>query len=181
MKSIFAITLVAITLSVFSLGCNMSEQANSNVAPTNSNSTQPNAQAPANTAPPNAGVTSSTRTDKAQLLKDLVAVEREYLEANREGDKATLERLLADDFTTRSQNQLYDKVTWIGDAPGYPNIAGNDISNPELVGYTEDTATVHLTVRRTFKDNSAPFTETISLGYAKRDGRWQIKTIVIGH
>jgi hypothetical protein len=180
MKSNLVIMFLASTLSVCSLACNRLDQANSNAAPTNVNSTQPNAQATTTTAS-NVSAPSSTGTDKAQLLKDLVAVEREYLAANMEGDKATLERLLADDFTTRSQNQLYDKVSWIGDAPGYPNVAGNDISNPELVGYTDDTATVHLTVRRTFKDNSAPFTETISVGYVKKDGTWQIKTIVIGH
>jgi uncharacterized protein DUF4440 len=179
MKSIFAITFLAITLSVFSLACIKSNQANSNTGPTNLNSTQPNANAPATPSHDNAA-SSSTETDKEQLLKDLVAVYREYLKANIEGDKEALERLLANDFTARSQNQLHDKVSWIGEAPGYPNIAGNSISNPELVGQTGDTATVHLAVRTTFKDNTSPVTEMISVGYVKRDGRWQIKSIIVG-
>jgi hypothetical protein len=180
MKSILAITLLAITLSVFSLACYKFNQANSNAPATNSNPTQPNAQAPATTSPGNGGAPSSTETDKEQLLKDLVAVYREYLKANIEGDKETLERLLANDFTARSQNQLHDKVSWIGEAPGYPNIAGNNISNPELVGHTGDTATVHLAVRTAFKDNTSPVTEMISVGYVKRDGRWQIKSVIVG-
>lgn len=169
--------LLVIPLAVFSFACNEADQANTNAGPTNLNSPQTNAKA--TTSEGEAGTASSAETDK-QLLNDLVAVYREYLKANVEGDKETLERLLANDFTARLQNQLHDKVSWIGEAPGYPNIASNNISNPELVGHTGDTATVHTSVRTTFKDNSSPVTEMISISYVKRDGRWQIKSFIVG-
>jgi hypothetical protein len=180
MKSLFAITFLAITLSVFSLACNKFYQANSSTGPTNLNSTQVDANAPANTSQGNVGAASSTAPDKAQVLDDLVAVEREYLKANTQGDKATLEHLLADDFSARSGNQLHDKVTWIGEAPGFPHVASNNIFNPELVSYTGDTATVHLSVRTTFNDKNSPVTEMDSISYMKKDGRWQIESIIAG-
>ena len=172
MKNIFAIA-VAMTLSVFSVACSRFEKANSNTAPANLNSPQDNAKGQADAA-------SSTETNKEQLLSELVAVYREYLKANIAGDKEGLEHVLANDFTARLQNQLHDKASWIGEAPGYPNIASNNISNPELVGHMGDTATVHTSVRTTFKDNTSPVTEMISISYVKRDGRWQIKSFIVG-
>ena len=118
--------------------------------------------------------------DKDKVIKQLVTVEKEFLAATKRGDKETIRRLVADDFTARYGGQLYDKNSWIGDPKGLPNIATDEILNPELIGYSEDTATMHFDQRTTYNDNTPPSISTVSVSFVKNYGSWQIKTILVG-
>ncbi|HKQ51548.1 MAG TPA: nuclear transport factor 2 family protein, partial [Pyrinomonadaceae bacterium] len=106
---------------------------------------------------------------------------QQYFAAFDRGDKATLERLLSADFTSRWRGKDYDKDGWISPQSGEPNIAKDEIYNAELAGDSTEEATVHFERRQTYKDNSPPYKERDSATFVKRDGRWQIKTLIYGH
>jgi len=176
MKSIFAVTLLAI--SIFSFACNKPNMANSNsnTETANSNSVQANTNASANTA--QGGV--SAPADKEQVQRRLVAVYNEFLIAYRKGDKAAMERLLADDFTTRTGSKVYDKTDWITQSQGNPDIETQEISSPELISYDGNTAVLHITVQNTWNNNTSPTSYMRSATFVKRNGKWQVKSGIFG-
>lgn len=173
MKNIIATALLLIAATAFSLACKKVADSNSssNTGQSNSDTAQ---------ASPSASQ-STTSTVKDQLLNELVAVERQLIGATIRGDKATMERIIANEFTARYGGQLYDKDSWIGSPKGLPNIASDDILKPELIGYTGDTATIHFDERATFNDNTAPNMKMVSVTFVKRNGNWQIKSLISGH
>ena len=172
MKSIFVMALLVISLAVFSLSCKNTGNtfATSNTAQTTTGTSQTPLSVPQPTA-----------ADKDKILGEVVTAEREFIAANVRGDKAAIDRLISDDFSARYGGQIYDKDSWIGSPKGYSNITGDDVLKPELVGYTADTATLHFEERTTFNDNTAPSVKVVSTSIVKKDGRWLIKSTIIGH
>jgi hypothetical protein len=172
MKSIFATALLAISLAVFSLSCKNTGDtfATSNTAQTNTGTSQTPLSVP---QPP--------AVDKDKILSEVVAAEREFIAANVHGDKAAIDRLISDDFSARYGGQIYDKDSWIGSPKGFSNVAGDDILKPELIGYTADTATLHFEERTAYNDNTATSVKVVSTSFVKKDGRWMIKSTIIGH
>lgn len=172
MKSIFVMALLVISLAVFSLSCKNTGNtfATSNTAQTTTGTSQTPLSVPQPTA-----------ADKDKILGEVVTAEREFIAANVRGDKAAIDRLISDDFSARYGGQIYDKDSWIGSPKGYSNITGDDVLKPELVGYTADTATLHFEERTTFNDNTAPSVKVVSTSFVKKDGRWLIKSTIIGH
>ena len=164
--------LLVISLAVFSLSCKNTGNtfATSNTAQTTTGTSQTPLSVPQPTA-----------ADKDKILGEVVTAEREFIAANVRGDKAAIDRLISDDFSARYGGQIYDKDSWIGSPKGYSNITGDDVLKPELVGYTADTATLHFEERTTFNDNTAPSVKVVSTSFVKKDGRWLIKSTIIGH
>lgn len=168
MKRIFLLALVAAALAATQVACKKTEQ--SGFMPDSGNQPAQNAAAP-----------QAAAENKDKVLKDLTAIIKEYFAAFDRGDKAALERLLSVDFNTRWRGKDYDKDGWIGPQTGEPNVATHEIFNAELAGSSADAATVHFERRLTYKDGSAPYKVRDSATFVKRDGRWQIKTLIPGH
>jgi ketosteroid isomerase-like protein len=167
-KRIFAFALVVAALAAAQLGCKKTGE--SGLAPV-----------PDNQAAQNAGTPRPAAENKDQTLRDLTAVIKQYFAAFDRGDKAALERLLSVDFNTRWRGKDYDKDAWIAPQTGEPNVATHEIFNAEMAGSSAEEATVHFERRLTYKDGSAPYKVRDSATLVKRDGRWQIKTLIPGH
>jgi hypothetical protein len=172
MKSIFAMTFLITSLAVISLSCK-------NAGNTFATSNTPQANSSAGETPLSSP--QPTAADKDKILSEVVAAEREFIAANVRGDKAAIDRLISDDFSARYGGQIYDKDSWIGSPKGFSNIAGDDVLKPELIGYTADTATLHFEERTTYNDNTATNVKVVSTSFVKKDGRWLIKSTIIGH
>ena len=172
MKAIFFIATLAIVISLGNLACKKLDQSG---MASDSNSSSAAGKTAANSE---AGQTAG---DKDKMLSELTAVAREYLSANDKADLATLERLMANDFTARWQGKVYDKNAWTEGKKPSETIATDEIISPELVGNTADTATIHFDRRITYNNGNPPYTERDSLTFVKRDGRWQLKEHISGH
>jgi hypothetical protein len=172
MKNIFTIAFLAVALSALSLACKKSDNTNSNTNTGTNNSTT--AQASPSAAQPAAA-------DKDQVLKDVLAVTREYMVAIDQVDMEALERLLANDFTVRWEGKIYDKNGWVEGRTPSGKIATDEITTSALMGYSADTATLHFDRRITYKDGSSPYTERDSVAFVKNGGRWQLKEYIYGH
>jgi ketosteroid isomerase-like protein len=118
---------------------------------------------------------------KDKMLSELTGLIKQYFAAINRGDKATLDRLLAPEFNSRWRGKDYDKDDWVSPQAGEPNVAGDEIYNAELAGSSADEATVHFERRTTYKDNAPPYKERNSATFARKDGRWLIKTLIYGH
>jgi ketosteroid isomerase-like protein len=167
-KRIFALALVAAVLAAAQLACKKTGE--SGFMPDSNNQTAQNAGSPQPAA-----------ENKDQVLKELTTVIKQYFAAFDRGDKAALERLLSVDFNTRWRGKDYDKDAWIAPQTGEPNVATHEIFNAELAGNSAEEATVHFERRLTYKDGSPPYKVRDSATLVKRDGRWQIKTLIPGH
>lgn len=168
MKRIFSLALVAAALASAHLACKKTDQSGL-VSDSNNQTTQ------------NAGAPQTATENREQLLKELTTVLKQYFAAFDRGDKAALERFLSVDFNTRWRGKDYDKDAWISPQAGEPNVATHEIFNAELAGNTADAATVHFERRLTYKDGSPPYKVRDSATFVKREGRWQIKTLIPGH
>jgi len=166
-KRIFSLALVSVAVAVGGLACKKSDS----LLGSNSGNQQP-AQGGSPTQAAESG-------DK--VLTDLTALIKQYFAAIKSGDKASLERLLAPEFNSRWRGKDYDKDAWIGPQAGETNVAGDEIYNAQLAGSSADEATVHFERRTTYRDNTPPYKERNSATFAKKDGRWQIKTLIYGH
>ncbi|HWT03414.1 MAG TPA: nuclear transport factor 2 family protein [Pyrinomonadaceae bacterium] len=161
MKRIFSLALAAMVVAAGGLACKKSDQSM-----LGSNSGNQPAQA---------------AESGEKVLNDLTALIKQYFVAINRGDKGTLERLLAPEFNSRWRGKDYDKDAWVGPQAGEPNVAGDEIYNAQLAGSSADEATVHFERRTTYKDNSPPYKERNSATFVKKEGRWQIKTLIYGH
>ena len=168
MKRIFSLVLVAAAVAGVGLACKKS--GGSAFGPDSGN------QAAQNGAPAQAG-----ESGDSKVLSELTALIKQYFEAINRGDKATLARLLAPEFNSRWRGKDYDKEDWVGPQAGEPNVAGDEIYNAQLAGSSPDEATVHFERRTTYKDKSPPYKERNSATFVKKEGRWQIKTLIYGH
>ncbi|HJU55516.1 MAG TPA: nuclear transport factor 2 family protein [Pyrinomonadaceae bacterium] len=167
MKRIFPLALVLAALVAGGLACKKADQPG--FMEDSGNQTTQNAASP------------QAAESKDKLLKELTAVLQQYFASLDRGDKAALERLLSVDFNTRWQGKDYDKDGWITPQQGQPNVASNEVFNAQLEGSSADTATVHFERRLTYKDGSPPYKVRDSATLVKRDGRWQLKTLIPGH
>ena len=166
MKRIFSLALVSLAVAAGCLACKKSDSL------FGSDSGNQSSQGGSPTQAAESG-------DK--VLADLTALIKQYFVAINRGDKGTLDLLLAPEFNSRWRGKDYDKEEWVGPQAGEPNVAGDEIYNAQLAGSSAGEATVHFERRTTYKDNSPPYKERNSATFVKRDGRWQIKTLIYGH
>jgi ketosteroid isomerase-like protein len=113
----------------------------------------------------------------AELPADLAKAVKEYDEAQIHGDRAELERLVADDYTLlNSSDKIQGKAGLIADYTA----AGFSIEPFEILEPVEkvwsDGAVMGGLVHLKGKDGGKPFQVTLRFSdiWAKRDGRWQV-------
>lgn len=113
----------------------------------------------------------------ADLPADLAKAVHDYDEAQVNGNRAELERLLADDYTlVNSSGAVQDKAGLIADytAPGY-KIEPFDILEP-VEKVWSDGAVMGGLVHLKGVSGGKPFAVTLRFAdiWAKRNGRWQV-------
>jgi hypothetical protein len=109
-------------------------------------------------------------SDRRTALRELLAVERQWKNAKASGNLAVLRGVFADTFTnTDNEGRTYNKSDWIAQfRGGDPSLKGWKITEPKLVSYGGNTATITFTI--TTDSEQLKDTDT----FVKRDGRWQV-------
>jgi hypothetical protein len=134
---------------------------------------QPTPVRPQSTATPTPQPTptaevSDLPTDEDQVLDQLTKLEEEWTQANTKGDKAALERILADEYvggpTTHSKRAYIDGLT-----------PDTETKSSELTDLTVDQDGQYATVNGTLTDEKANGTEVYNFEdkFVWRDHRWQ--------
>ena len=113
----------------------------------------------------------------ADLPADLAKAVKDYDEAQIHGDKAELQRLVADDYTlVNSSGRIQSKAELIADytAPGY-KIDPFEIMQP-LEKVWSDGAVMGGVVDLRGTDGGKPFAVKLRFAdiWAKRNGKWQV-------
>jgi hypothetical protein len=113
----------------------------------------------------------------AELPADLAKAVKDYDEAQIHGDKAELQRLVADDYTlVNSSGRIQSKAELIADytAPGY-KIEPFEIMQP-VEKVWSDGAVMGGVVDLRGTDGGKPFAVKLRFAdiWAKRNGKWQV-------
>jgi ketosteroid isomerase-like protein len=113
----------------------------------------------------------------ADLPADLARAVKDYDEAQVHGDKAQLQRLVADDYTlVNSSGRIQNKAELIADytAPGY-KIEPFEITEP-VEKVWSDGAVMGGVVDLRGTDGGKPFAVKLRFAdiWAKRNGKWQV-------
>lgn len=118
----------------------------------------------------------SALTNKAEIEKALTQLERDWIEAGKNKDKATLERIIADDWVSVSwEGKPYTKAE---------SIADNLAADTQLESYTLDPLKVRVfgdtgivtggnTEKSRFKGKETSGHYAWTDVFMKRNGRWQ--------
>jgi hypothetical protein len=125
----------------------------------------------------------SAAPSNATAEQEVLRVERQYIQANLEGDIATLDEILADEFSIRTRwGRVTDKpsrLTLLAD----PFFAFEDIRTSNVrAKVTGDTAVVtgDVYIRSSYgHDRSSGASYSYSREYEQRDGRWRIVTVYV--
>ena len=116
-------------------------------------------------------------TNAAEVPADLAKAVKDYDEAQIHGDKAELQRLVADDYTlVNSSGRIQSKAELIADytAPGY-KIEPFEIMQP-VEKVWSDGAVMGGVVDLRGTDGGKPFAVKLRFAdiWAKRNGKWQV-------
>jgi ketosteroid isomerase-like protein len=116
-------------------------------------------------------------SNAANLPADLAKAVKDYDEAQIHGDKAELQRLVADDYTlVNSSGRIQNKAELIADytAPGY-KIEPFEIMEPVEKAWS-DGAVMGGVVDLRGTDGGKPFAVKLRFAdiWAKRSGKWQV-------
>jgi hypothetical protein len=119
----------------------------------------------------------SLAANAAELPADLAKAVKDYDEAQVHGNKAELQRLVADDYTlVNSSGRVQNKAELIADytTPGY-KIEPFEIQQP-VEKVWSDGAVMGGVVDLRGIDGGKPFAVTLRFAdiWAKRDGKWQV-------
>ncbi|HEX8139802.1 MAG TPA: nuclear transport factor 2 family protein [Pyrinomonadaceae bacterium] len=106
------------------------------------------------------------------LLAELKDVEGKMTEANIKGDKATLERMLAEDYIAiAADGKPYNKAQTLASMEPAASVTSWSIDGAKLLSYGKDAAT--LTGIITFKTREMVERQQFTDTFVRRDGRWQ--------
>jgi len=124
-----------------------------------------------------AAVLGLSMANAAELPADLLKAVKDYDEAQIHGDKAELQRLVADDYTlVNSSGRVQTKAELITDytTPGY-KIEPFEILQPVEKAWS-DGAVMGGVVNLRGTDGGKPFSVTLRFAdiWAKRNGKWQV-------
>jgi hypothetical protein len=119
----------------------------------------------------------SSLANAAELPADLAKAVKDYDEAQIHGNKAELQRLVADDYTlVNSTGRVQSKAELIADytTPGY-KIEPFEILQPVEKAWS-DGAVMGGVVNLRGTDGGKPFAVTLRFAdiWAKRNGKWQV-------
>ena len=124
-----------------------------------------------------AALVCSSLANAAELPADLAKAVKDYDEAQIHGNKAELQRLVADDYTlVNSSGRVQSKAELIADytTPGY-KIEPFEILQPVEKAWS-DGAVMGGVVNLRGTDGGKPFAVTLRFAdiWAKRNGKWQV-------
>jgi hypothetical protein len=124
-----------------------------------------------------AALVCSSLANAAELPADLAKAVKDYDEAQIHGNKAELQRLVADDYTlVNSTGRVQNKAELIADytTPGY-RIEPFEILQP-VEKVWSDGAVMGGVVNLRGTDGGKPFAVTLRFAdiWAKRNGKWQV-------
>ena len=124
-----------------------------------------------------AALVCSSLANAAELPADLAKAVKDYDEAQIRGNRAELQRLVADDYTlVNSSGRVQNKAELIADytTPGY-KIEPFEILQPVEKAWS-DGAVMGGVVNLRGTDGGKPFAVTLRFAdiWAKRDGKWQV-------
>jgi hypothetical protein len=124
-----------------------------------------------------AALVCSSLANAAELPADLAKAVKDYDAAQIHGDKAELQRLVADDYTlVNSSGRVQNKAELVADytTPGY-KIEPFEILQP-VEKVWSDGAVMGGVVNLRGTDGGKPFAVTLRFAdiWAKRNGRWQV-------
>jgi ketosteroid isomerase-like protein len=118
-------------------------------------------------------MTNQTASDEQQVTQ----LEHQSHEAFLQGDTATLDRILADDFIfTDPGGKLSTKAEWIADmASGELTFESVHIDDLQVRIYGDAAVTIgRVTMKGQSKDGSFNAQYCYTAMYVRRDGRWQV-------
>jgi hypothetical protein len=106
------------------------------------------------------------------LLAELKDAEGKITEANIKGDKATLERMLSDDYiAVAADGKVYNKAQTLASTEPTEGVASWSIDGARLLTYGKDSAT--LTGIITFKATNLVERQQFTDSFVKREGQWK--------
>lgn len=121
----------------------------------------------------------------SQAEREILQVEREYIQANLDRDTDTLERILADEFTIeRAYGRVSDKAQRLALLEN-PDFAFESIKTDDVhlkVNGDQAILTGVAVIETLYEDKeytSAPYRFTRQ--YERREGRWQIVSVKTGY
>ena len=156
MKSILAFACLAAVMYV----CGLGEKTESPAAPNT-------AQAPAKSTP---------KPDKQATLDELVKIEKEVTEAALNGDITLLARATTDDFElTGVDGKIQNKNEALADIKKEKNIKSFEITDAELLSFSDDSAVLRYTQRVTLKTGQSGKAR-VTDSFIKKDGKWLVKS-----
>lgn len=154
MRSLLAFGLIAAVMWACGLG-----EKQTNDTPANT------AQAPAKNKP-----------DKAEVLVELMVIEKEISEAAINGDITLIAKATTDDFQlTGVDGKVQNKNEALADIKKEKNVKTFTITDAELMSFSEDSAVLQYTQNITLKTGQsgrARVTDT----FVKKDGKWLVKS-----
>ena len=112
----------------------------------------------------------SFAAERDVAFRDLVSLEHQWKRATAAGDRATLRRIFAKEFTNIDQNgNIYDKSTWINRGGGGLH---SEVTEPKLLSYRGNVATLRLVLKSQI--GGSDYREVDIDSFVKRDGHWQV-------
>jgi len=158
MKSILAFAILGAAMAICGIGDKQESGAsNTATAPTKSNS-----------AP--------SKPDKQALTDELMKIESEITAAAVDGDITLLARMTTDDFElTDIDGKIQNKNQALADVKKETAIKEVKISDPELLSFSDDAATLRYTQLVKAK-NGRSARVRVTDSFVKKDGKWLIKS-----
>ncbi len=118
--------------------------------------------------------TASVKTHGEEaVLAELKELESQMTNASIKGDKETITRILADDYTgTGADGKFYNKTQTLYSTEAMPSVTSWSIDNPRLLSRGETNATLSAVI--TFRSATSLERQQITDTFVRRDGRWQL-------
>ena len=115
---------------------------------------------------------SSTQNDSV-VLSELKELEDKMTNASIKGDKATLESLLADEYTaTGADGKFYNRTQTLYSTEPMPSVTSWSVDNARLLSRGETSATLSAVV--TFRSGNTMERQQVTDTFMKRNGGWQL-------
>jgi hypothetical protein len=130
-------------------------------------------QAPANTVQANKA---TPKPDKESVKADLLKIEEQLTQAAFDGDITQLVKNTTDDFKlTGVDGKVQSKNEALADVKKEKTIKNFSITEPDLMSFSDDSATLAYTLNVTLKSGQSGKAR-VTDSFVKQDGKWLIKS-----
>lgn len=124
-------------------------------------------------APTASANTNTSAQEDSKVLSELKELEDQMTGASVRGDKATMERMLADDYAaTGADGKFYNRTQTLDSTVPTPSVTGWSVEGARLLSRSETSATLSAVV--TFRSKTSGERQQITDTFMKRNGRWQL-------